>query len=83
MVSPALEQLATEKAGQVKLVKVDVDRSPNTSARFEVQAVPTLLVIDQGEVIARQPGAVPLPALRRWFEDAIADRASGAMAGAE
>ena len=45
MVSPALEQLATELAGQLKLVKVDVDQAPRLSQRFDVQAVPTLLVL--------------------------------------
>src|SRR5918998_6626177 len=72
MVSPALEQLAKEKAGQLKLVKVDIERAPKLAQRFAVQAVPTLMVLYQGEVIARQPGAAPLDALRRWLDDAIA-----------
>jgi len=40
MVSPALEQLARDLAGRVKLVKVNVDASPQTSQRFDVQADP-------------------------------------------
>ena len=56
MVSPALEQLARERAGQIKLVKVDVDAAPKTAERFTVRAVPTLLVMDRGEVLARQSG---------------------------
>lgn len=72
MVSPALEQLAREKAGQVKLVKVDIDRAPKLAQRFSVQAVPTLMVLNRGEVIARQPGAAPLNMLRSWLDDAIA-----------
>ncbi|AEA25661.1 thioredoxin [Pseudonocardia dioxanivorans CB1190] len=71
MVSPALEQLATERAGEIKLVKIDVDAAPRLSQRFEVHAVPTLLVLRHGEVIARQPGAAPVPALRRWLDDAL------------
>jgi thioredoxin 2 len=71
MVSPALEQLATERAGRLKLVKVDVDAAPALSARFGVQAVPTLMVLRGGEVIARQAGAAPLPALRDWLDDAL------------
>jgi thioredoxin 2 len=59
MVSPALEQLAREKAGQLKLVKVDVERAPKLAQRFAVQAVPTLIVLDRGKVIARQLGAAP------------------------
>ncbi|MGH3775295.1 MAG: thioredoxin [Pseudonocardiaceae bacterium] len=72
MVSPALEQLAREKAGQLKLVKVDIERAPKLAQRFSVQAVPTLMVLYRDEVIARQPGAAPVDALRSWLDDAIA-----------
>jgi thioredoxin 2 len=72
MVSPALEQLAREKAGQIKLVKVDIERAPKLAQRFTVQAVPTLMVLYRGEVIARQPGAASLNILRSWLDDAIA-----------
>ncbi len=72
MVSPALEQLASEKAGQLKLVKVNIDRAPTLAQRFSVQAVPTLLVLYRGEVIARRPGAAPVNVLRSWLDDAIA-----------
>lgn len=71
MVSPALEQLAREKAGQLKLVKVDIDQAPKLAQRFSVQSVPTLMVLYRGEVIARQAGAVPINALRRWLNEAI------------
>ena len=73
MVSPALERVATELAGRIKLVKVDIDRSPALAQRFEVQAVPTLLVLDHGRTIARQAGAAPAPALRQWVEKALTD----------
>ena len=71
MVSPALEQLAGELAGRIKLVKVDVDRSPTIAQRFAVQAVPTLIIQRDGDVLARQPGAMPLAALRDWVQRAL------------
>lgn len=73
-VSPALEQVARELAGKIKLVKVDVDQAPRLSQRFQVQAVPTLLLLDQGETIARQAGAAPANVLRQWVEETIAGR---------
>jgi thioredoxin 2 len=73
MVSPALEQLAKERAGQLKLVKVDVDAAPHISQRFTVRAVPTLLLIDHGQVLARQAGAAPVAALRSWLDKALAE----------
>ncbi len=71
MVSPALEQLALAYRGRVKLVKVNVDGSPELSRRFAVQGIPTLLLLSGGEVIARQTGAAPEPALRAWLDDAL------------
>jgi thioredoxin 2 len=72
MVSPVLVQLAEERAGAVKLVKVDVDKAPKLAQRFGVQAVPTLMVLRDGEVIARQAGAAPANVLRDWLDQAIA-----------
>jgi thioredoxin 2 len=72
MVSPALARMARELAGTIKLVKVDVDAAPKIAERFSVQAVPTLLIVKGGHVIARQAGAAPAAALRRWIEDALA-----------
>lgn len=74
MVSPALEEVAHELAGRVKLVKVDIDRSPRLAQRFQVQAVPTLLLLDGGEVISRKTGAEPAAALRQWVEESLAVR---------
>ena len=71
-VSPALEQLARDLAGRVKLVKVNVDVSPQVPQRFGAQAIPTLLVLRDGRVAARQTGAAPMAALRAWVEDALA-----------
>jgi thioredoxin 2 len=77
MVSPALERLAQAYAGRIKLVKVDVDRAPGLSRRFEVRAVPTLVVLDRGRVVARQSGAAPEPVLRRWLDDALSATTGG------
>jgi thioredoxin 2 len=70
-VSPALEQVANERAGRVKLVKVDVDAAPKLSDRFTVQAVPTLMLLRDGRVVARRAGAAPARVLRQWVDDAL------------
>jgi len=74
MVSPVLAKLATEQAGAIKLVKVDVDRAPRLAGRFDVQAIPTLMVMDGGKVLAKQSGAAPAAALRSWLDSALARR---------
>ncbi|SEQ13619.1 thioredoxin [Arthrobacter sp. OV608] len=72
MVSPVLDKLAREREGAVKLVKVDVDKNPGLSRRFDVQAIPTLMVIVDGKVTARQAGAAPAEVLRTWLDGALA-----------
>jgi thioredoxin 2 len=72
MVSPALERVATEMAGRLKLVKVDIDRAPRLAGRFAVQAVPTLLILDRGRVVARHAGAAAAPVLKAWVERSLA-----------
>lgn len=78
MVSPALERLARERAGRLKLVKVKVDETPEVSERFGVRGIPTLLVLRHGAVVARQTGAAPEVALQAWLDGALrdADRAT-------
>jgi thioredoxin 2 len=78
MVSPALAQLAGEKPGQIKLVKVNVDESPRLQQRFGVQSIPTLMVFRDGQVVSRQTGAAPAAALRGWLDQALARPAASA-----
>ena len=73
LVSPALEQIARDRAGQVKLVKVNVDEAPRSAQRFEVQGIPTLVLMHRGRVVDRQIGAAPEGALRAWLDRALAD----------
>jgi thioredoxin 2 len=75
MVSPALEKLAEELAGSLKLVKVNADDNPEVSRRFEVQAIPTLVVLDHGQVVDKQIGALPEHQLRSWLEATLPARA--------
>jgi thioredoxin 2 len=71
-VSPILEQLARRHAGSVKLVKVNVDESPVTAGRFAAQSIPTLVLVDHGEVRARQVGAAPAHVLDAWLTQGLA-----------
>jgi thioredoxin 2 len=71
-VGPALERIARERAGSVKLVKVDVDRAPDVAARFDARSIPTLLVMRRGEVVDRVVGALPPPELARWIDGHLA-----------
>jgi thioredoxin 2 len=80
MVSPVLEKLAGQYAGQLKLVKVETDRAPGVSRQFGVQAIPTLLLLEGGREVARQVGAAPQDRLHRWLAEALATRDRSAPA---
>ena len=71
MVSPALESLAGELAGKLKLVKVNADDNPEVSRRFEVQSIPTLVLLRDGTVVDKQIGALPEHQLRSWLESKL------------
>ncbi len=50
MLAPVLDEIATEKAGQAKVAKVNLDENPGLAERYRVQAIPTLLYFAGGEV---------------------------------
>ena len=72
MVAPEMEKLAEKYDGAVDVVKVDVDANPRLSQAFNIMSIPTLVVIRDGKVVARQVGALPAQALVSWVEAATA-----------
>lgn len=71
VVGPAVERAATELAGRLKVVKVNVDEAPGIAARFDARAIPTLLVLHDGRPVARQVGALPADRLLLWARQAV------------
>jgi thioredoxin 2 len=71
MIAPGVERAARELAGRLKVVKVNVDEAPSISARFGVQGIPTLLVLQDGHPIARQVGALGPDRLVGWARQAV------------
>jgi thioredoxin 1 len=51
MMSPILDQLATEQAGRATIAKVDIDAFPDLQARFGIRAIPTLIVFKNGQPV--------------------------------
>ena len=59
MIAPVVEELAAENSGSVKVVKVNIDDSPQSAQKFGVSSIPTLMVFKQGEVAERFVGVQP------------------------
>jgi thioredoxin 2 len=59
MIGPVVEKLAAERAGRLKVAKVNVDENPGLAARFGVSAIPTLAIFRGGALVDEIRGAVP------------------------
>src|SRR3954451_12669621 len=75
-IAPLVEQLATKHAGQLKVVRLNVDEAPQISARFGVQGIPTLVVMREGNEADRIAGAPQKPQLEAWIERHVGTEAS-------
>ena len=70
--APALDQVAKEMAGKVKVVKVDVDQNPEITQKYRIQAMPTLMLFKDGKVAATQVGAlVQKSKLEAWIKGSV------------
>ncbi|MGM0549322.1 MAG: thioredoxin [Bacillota bacterium] len=59
MIAPVLEELAAEYGEQIKVVKLNVDENQKTAAEYEVMSIPTMLVMEAGEVTDKLVGYLP------------------------
>jgi thioredoxin 1 len=61
MIAPILEEIAEERAGDLVILKLDVDANPRWAMEFGVMGIPTLLLFKDGEVVERITGYLPKP----------------------
>ena len=69
MLSPVLDEIASEQAGRLKVAKVNVDQHPALAARFAIQSIPTLVYFAEGEVRHRTVGVAGKKAILAQLED--------------
>ncbi|CAN0448361.1 unnamed protein product [Phaeothamnion confervicola] len=70
--APALEQVATEMKGKLKVVKIDVDQNPGVTQKFRIQAMPTLIMFNGGKEVSRNVGAlVQKVKLESWVKSSV------------
>ena len=71
MISPALEEIAAEMDGKVKIAKLNVDENPDVTIRYGVRSIPTLIMFKNGEPTSMQVGAAPKGRLSDWIKSGI------------
>jgi thioredoxin 1 len=68
-IAPLLDELSTELAGKVKIVKLNVDENPSTMTRYGVRSIPTMILFKGGEAVDMKVGAgTPKAAMTKWLE---------------
>jgi thioredoxin len=81
MVSPIIEQLASEYAGGVTFGKLNVDENPMVSGTFGVQSIPTIMVYKDGKPVDRLVGAVPKQYIESRFRPYLENHSSNSVYG--
>jgi thioredoxin 1 len=71
-VSPILDQIATEHADKIELVKVNVDDNMEIAAKYQITSIPAMKVFRGGQVVKTVIGAKPKPALEADLADFLA-----------
>jgi thioredoxin 1 len=69
--APVLSAMAVEEADRLKIVQLDVDRNPETTTKYGVLSMPTLMVFVDGEPVKSMVGARPKRRLRQELADVI------------
>jgi len=59
MMAPVLDELASEWKGRVRVCKLEVDGNPDVAARFQIQSIPTMIILDRGVEKETMIGALP------------------------
>jgi thioredoxin len=71
MVAPVLEEIATEKAGELTVAKLDVDANSGTAMKYSVTSIPTMILFKGGAPVKRIVGAKGKAALLRDLSDVL------------
>ena len=71
MIAPVLEEIASEYSDKIDVVKLNVDDNPGVAQKYQILAIPTLNVFQNGEVVKQIKGAKPKSALLRDLAEFI------------
>ena len=69
--SPVIEEISNDYEGSVKVGKVNVDENPETTMKFSIRSIPTLIVFKNGEVAEQIVGAVPKSEIEKVLNKAL------------
>jgi thioredoxin 1 len=71
VIAPALEEIAAELKGKVKIVKLNIDENPAVPGSLGIRSIPTLIVFKDGKAASQKVGAAPKGELSKWISGAL------------
>jgi len=72
MLGPIIDRLADSYAGKAKVTKVNVDENQTTAGKYNIMAIPTVLIFKDGKELHRLPGVMPEAALKQLLDTTLA-----------
>ena len=72
MIAPHLEEISKELSGKVKIRKLNIDENQQTTIKYGVRSIPTLILFKNGEPVDMKVGAGPKSDLQKWIQNAAA-----------
>ena len=74
MMKPVLEQLHQQMGDKLRIIKIDIDKSPAAADAYQVQSVPTLILFQKGITLWRQSGVIQAAQLKTIIQHHIANK---------
>lgn len=71
MLAPVLQEINTEMGEAIRVVKLNIDNSPQTPAKFGVRSIPTLVIFHEGQAVSTKVGLVPKNKLIEWINGTV------------
>jgi thioredoxin 1 len=69
--SPLVDEVANEIKDKIKVVKVNIDESPEAPTKYGVRGIPTLMLFKNGQVVDTKVGGMPKTQLVEWIEETV------------
>lgn len=69
--TPVFEDVAEERAEQVRFIKVNTEQQVALSARFRIRSIPTLMIFRKGQHVDTMAGALPKASFKQWLDESL------------
>jgi thioredoxin 1 len=71
MMKPVLQELHQKMGDEIRIIKIDIDQSPQVATYYSVNSVPTLMLFQKGNILWRQSGVIPASSLQKIIQQFI------------